>query len=64
MTRREAAALGQRFFDAARPCKWDGSTQRYVSNRNCVGCAKRVSREENAAIKILLDAAKRAHGPV
>ncbi len=56
--RLEAATAGLRIYDAAKPCKNDGTTQRYTTNGACVVCQKAESAKRYDKFKALLDAAK------
>lgn len=58
MTRTEAATAGERFFDSLRPCKRDGTTQRYTTNGGCVACEKKRSSGQYEHFRALLAAAK------
>lgn len=58
--RRTAAQAGERFFTSAKPCKRDGSQQRYTVNGVCVQCAKARAAKDYAMYRGLLDASKTA----
>ncbi len=56
--RLEAATAGLRIYDAANPCKKDGTTQRYTTNGACVVCQKKASAARYGEFRALLEAAK------
>ncbi len=58
MNRLEAAAAGERFYTARKPCKRDGDTQRYTAAAQCVTCSKRRSAEVAAKVAGLIKGAK------
>ncbi len=58
MKRLDAATAGMRIYDAEKPCKKDGTTQRYTTNGACVACCKKDSAGRYSHFKALLDAAK------
>lgn len=55
-SRLEAAKLGQKRYQG-QPCKVCGNTERFVTNGNCVICAKEHTRKYQQKIKATLQQA-------
>lgn len=57
--RTDAAGRGERTFDSVKPCKHDGSLERYTCNGACVICQKKRASADYQRFRTLLKAAAR-----
>jgi len=56
--RTEAATKGERFFHSAKPCKKDGTTERYTTSGACVVCNKKLAADRYRMFRDLLAASR------